>query len=442
MNMDEIIIMRALQTALDCGASQASALYDRAEMSETKARGGEIDSVFSSRSASLCIQLFVEGRFGSFTTNRLSDDDLVRFIRTAASDVRFLAPDPYRRLPDPSLCFMGPVPDLGQYDPSFGSTDSDSRRKTALDCALEVFGESDLVSVETEYDDEDDVMTLADTNGFLKTVRTTRFTLSAECSVTGEGDIKPEGFRYDGAMFLKDLDVNGISSEALRRARAKRGASKLPSGKYTALIENTCSSKLVAPVAAALQGGALYRKNSFLEGKYGEKVFSENFTLVDDPLTPGFYGSSPFDCEGVATRRRTVIDCGVVRDFFLDTYYAAKIGMPQTVSSPSVLRIGSFGLPQGAAGDIDSMLSAAGCGILVTGFNGGNCDGTTGEFSYGVEGFFFEDGKIMHPVSGMNITGNLLSLWSGLTAAGSDARRCSKWQIPSLTFDQVDFNGN
>lgn len=82
-----------------------------------------------------------------------------------------------------------------------------------------------------------------------------------------------------------------------------------------------------------------------------------------------------------------------------------------------------------------------GNGILVTGFNGGNCNGATGDFSYGIEGFLFSGGTIIHPVREMNITGNVVSLWNNLAAVGKDPLKWAKWQIPSLAFENINFNG-
>jgi PmbA protein len=80
-------------------------------------------------------------------------------------------------------------------------------------------------------------------------------------------------------------------------------------------------------------------------------------------------------------------------------------------------------------------------GILVTGFNGGNCNGTTGDFSYGIEGFLIENGKIVKPVSEMNITGNMIDLWSGISELGNDVYKNSSWLMPSILFSGVDFSG-
>jgi PmbA protein len=64
----------------------------------------------------------------------------------------------------------------------------------------------------------------------------------------------------------------------------------------------------------------------------------------------------------------------------------------------------------------------------------------TGDFSFGIEGFAFSKGKITHPVKEMLITGNIMTLWNSLVAAGSDARTSSRWQIPTLAFENVSFS--
>lgn len=89
---------------------------------------------------------------------------------------------------------------------------------------------------------------------------------------------------------------------------------------------------------------------------------------------------------------------------------------------------------------LKDILTLCGSGIYVTGFNGGNCNPVTGDFSYGVEGFAFSRGKITHPVKEMLITGNIIKLWQSLLAAGTDARRSSRWQIPTVAFDGVSFS--
>ena len=116
-------------------------------------------------------------------------------------------------------------------------------------------------------------------------------------------------------------------------------------------------------------------------------------------------------------------------------YNAKKMGTASTVNSPSILVL------QTGKNDLDGLVAEVDKGILITGFNGGNCNSSTGDFSYGIEGFLIENGKLTQPVSEMNVTGNMLALWSSLVETGNDPRLSSSWRIPSLVFEGVDFSG-
>ena len=152
-------------------------------------------------------------------------------------------------------------------------------------------------------------------------------------------------------------------------------------------------------------------------------------------------GSRYFDSDGVATKDLAFIENGVINNYFIDSYYSRKLKMDVTAESPSVPELICG---EGTGTDIASvrdLVRFMNSGILVTGFNGGNYNGVTGDFSYGIEGFFFKGGEIIHPVREMNITGNVVSLWNNFTAAGKDPLKWAKWQIPSLAFENINFNG-
>lgn len=126
---------------------------------------------------------------------------------------------------------------------------------------------------------------------------------------------------------------------------------------------------------------------------------------------------------------------GVLKTYYIDTYNARKMNVEPTISSPSLLVL------QPGSKALDALVADVQKGILVTGFNGGNSNSSSGDFSFGIEGFLIENGKLSRPVNEMNITGNLVSLWASLSAVGNDARLSSSWRIPSLVFDGVDFSG-
>ena len=77
----------------------------------------------------------------------------------------------------------------------------------------------------------------------------------------------------------------------------------------------------------------------------------------------------------------------------------------------------------------------------MTGFLGGNSNATTGDFSVGIKGFLVENGKLVHPVSEMNLAGNHLTFWKQLAEIGGDPWANSSDRAPSLRFDGVQCSG-
>jgi PmbA protein len=142
-----------------------------------------------------------------------------------------------------------------------------------------------------------------------------------------------------------------------------------------------------------------------------------------------------FDGEGIATKKRSVFEKGVLKTYFIDTYYGKKLDMEPNSGGTTNLVFNP------GEKDLDGLLADIPRGILVTGFNGGNSNPVTGDFSYGIEGFLVEKGVLVKPVAEMNITGNFLQLWKDLVAVGSDVDPSRSWRLPSLVFDNVDFSG-
>lgn len=201
------------------------------------------------------------------------------------------------------------------------------------------------------------------------------------------------------------------------------------------ILESPIAGYLLQPILNAMSGQALQQNTSFLYDKLDQQVFSPVLQLVDDPLIPGTIGASHFDYDGVATQRRTIIDHGILRTYFIDTLYSKKLGMEPTTQGTHHL------IMQPGRMNLNELVQEVGEGILVTDFNGGNCDSSTGNFSYGIEGYLIHGGKITQPLSGMNITGNMLKVWKNLSELGNDADPWERDLIPSLVFEGIQFSG-
>jgi PmbA protein len=191
----------------------------------------------------------------------------------------------------------------------------------------------------------------------------------------------------------------------------------------------------VGAFAGALTGAALQQKRSFLEGKAGSEVASPRVDIADEPLVVRGLGSRLFDGEGIRAKRLPLIEKGVLRHFYIDTYYGKKLEMAPTTGGLSNLQWAPGSKSQ------EQLLADVGDGILVTGFLGGNSNDTTGDFSFGVQGFRVKNGKTAEPISEMNISGNHLQLWKRIVAVGNDPYPYSALYTPTLVFEGVEFAG-
>ncbi len=417
-----------------CQASRVS-LYNGSSC-DIEVRNMKIDRLQQASENGLTIHLFVDGRFGSFSTNRLDKQELEKFIKDGIETTRFLAEDKARTLPDPALYYKGNGTDLQLLDPKFDKIDPNEKVTLAMSVCDEIMDKDQrVIAASASYSDSKSFSYMVASNGFEGETANSSFGLSSSISIRGEGDARPESYWFESSLFYDTLIKKGIGTKALERVLRKLGQKKVASGKYQMILDNMNSSRLLSPVVEALSGSAIQQKNSFLLDKLNQKVLGSKMTLIDDPHQPKAAGARYFDREGIATRKMSIFDQGVLKTYFIDTYSGNKMEVKPTISSPSILT-----MKQGN-NSLESLIASVNKGILVTGFNGGNCNSTSGDFSYGVEGFLIENGKTTQPISEMNVTGNMITLWNNLAEIGNDPRNSSNWRIPSLLFNNVDFSG-
>ena len=438
---EEIALARyCLGYAQAQGAQKVRITLSKSLMNLVGLLNGEVDKTAHALDRSLQLQLFADGRYGAFSSNRLEQDGLEAFIREAIGTVKMLEADSLRDLPAPErLAKDAPSGrELALYDPAYDTLTAEQRREMALaSMAWERLQEMPgcrLIAEEGEYSDSVfDSLTL-DSQGLYARHTETSFEIGYESTVEDAQGNHFSSYWWDATPLLKDLQWQSCAETACRRAAGQIGPQGVPGGTYNVIVDSECAGKLLTPVLNALGGFALQQKNSFLQESLGKRLFPDALSIWDLPRTPGDTGCRLFDSEGVATREMPIIDKGVVRTYFLNTYISNKMGLEPTVEDVTRVKV----MPVGGARTLEDLLQAVGDGILVTGFNGGNSNPATGNFSYGIEGFRIQNGKKTHPVREMLITGNFLTLWGNLIATADDARPCLSKLVPSLAFSHVD----
>jgi PmbA protein len=426
----------ALQYALDKGCSDARVAIFTGTDNSFEYRDTQLDKLEQSSENGMTVHLYVDGKYSSYTTNRLEKEELEKFISNGIETTRYLAQDEFRKLPDPGRYSKGDGKGLGIYDESVEKISVDEKLTLIKDCVNEVYQTDErLISVSAGYSDGTSNSYVVTSNGFEGETATTYFSLMAETAMKGEGDARPSSYWYDTTVFWKDLQKKDIGKTAYERTLRKLGQEKIETGVYKMLVDNLSITRLLSPLVSALYGNAIQQKSSFLIDKLEQKIISDKITVIDDPHIPNARGARWFDGEGVATQKFNLIENGVLKRYYIDTYNAGKLGVEPTIQSPSILTL--------KLGDknFDQLLANLDKGIWITGFNGGNSNSTTGDFSFGIEGFLIENGKAIKPLNEMNITGNLLMLWQNILEVGNDPRTLSTWRIPSVLFDAVNFSG-
>ncbi|MBP5566396.1 MAG: TldD/PmbA family protein, partial [Bacteroidales bacterium] len=295
-----------------------------------------------------------------------------------------------------------------------------------------------LISEEGEYSDSEYWNYVVDSQGTKVIHSETSFEFFTELTIQDSRGHKYSGGWWEASPLLKDFHPEKVSQLALQEAVMQIGPKRCRSGKYRAVIDSEVSQKVLNPILNALNAFNIQQKNSFLTDTLGKQVFPAGLDIMDMPRIPGEACGKMFDSEGVATANHYIVKNGVVQEYFVNTYMANKLGIAPTVEDATRPFIPAFKTQQS---DRQALMAMCGDGILITDFCGGNSNPATGDFSYAIQGYRFKDGKIVHPVREMLITGNIVDLWSRLLAAGTDARRCRSKLTPTLAFDAVDFSG-
>ncbi len=430
-NIADLVVEHGLKK----GADQISVSLYENRSTNIEIRDQKIDTLKESNQNGLSIDLYVDKKYSSHSTNRLKKEELLRFVEEAIASTRFLAEDEYRSLPDPDLYYKGGGPDLNVFDPSVDTLDAKKKIDLVTQALNEAYKKDErIISVISNYFDSIQNGIRVTSNGFRGDSKGTNMGMYVSVSVKSDTG-RPSDYWFENSVFFDRLKTTGIGQKALERTLQKIDPKKIASGKYKVIIENRTAGRIANPLYDALTGSSIYQKQSFLIGKQNKQVTSPILTINDDPLIPSAPGSRLFDNEGLAAVKRPVIENGVLRNYYIDNYYGRKLDMRPTSGSLSNVVFSS------GERNAEEMIRSLKKGVFITGFIGGNCNGSTGDFSYGFEGFLIEDGQIVHPVNEMNISGNMNQFWFNLVELGSDLQENSTLRIPSLMFDDIDLSG-
>lgn len=442
--MDENLLNDVVAAAIKAGADAAEAVGAQRQSLSITVRSGALEEVEREEARDLGIRVFVGRRQASVSGSDLSAEARAKLISRVVAMARLAPEDPYAGLADRAMLAGEARPELDVFDPTEPSaTALEERARTAEAAARAAPSVTNSDGASGAWSSTRYVMATSD--GFLGVHRASAFSISAS-AIAGDENGMETGYDGRSVRWQADLPTpESLGAEAGRRAASRLGARKIASTTAPVIFENRLAGSLMSPLIGAISGPAIARGTSFLKDKLGQQIFAKGIHITDDPHRPRGLGSSPFDDEGVANRRRDLIADGVLTTWLLNTSSARQLGLTTTghasrsLAGPPGVSTTNLTFQPGER-DQAALMADAGAGLLITSMFGPSLNGNTGDWSVGCAGFWFEGGEIAYPVNEITVAGNLLDIF-GRVVPGSDLEIRGSANAPSLLIDALAIAG-
>ena len=378
---------KSVQMALNAGASAVMVSLDKAKTEIYALLDGEIDNIRQTGDRSLTFNIYADGKYGTFSTNRFEEESLRDFLCKAVETVRMLVADPFRGLPDKKDLATDAVngDEMGLCWYGYDSVSRDEKLEMAR--RVSVFGEfsapsSDrnwrVVSEEVEYNNTLSDTYLTSSDGCRCRQTETSFEVSSQVTVEDNDGNKYSGLWWDYGVSPEKVLTSECGRKAVEMAVMQIAPVNADKGKYTMVVSRLVSGRLLQPVLNALSSLSVYQKSSFLVDALGKQVFSKGLNVVDMPLEKGKSGAILFETDGRACRNREIITDGVVKENFTSIYMSRKLGIPPTSSCPNRPVLQPFVSEELLGGERgDGHCGVSGAGLDGSGL-GGDCGGEHG----------------------------------------------------------------
>lgn len=439
--------------ALRCGVADAEVTVREGDEFSATVRMGEVETLKESGSRGVGLRVLMEAdngyRVASTSSSDFSAEGIDHLIRGAVMLARVTSVDPFAGLAEAGE--FGQVGgDLGLYHEDVYSLPTEERIAWARR------GESAAMAVDTRLVNSDgasfDAATgrkiFANSRGFAGEYRSSYCSIAVSPIAQGANGEMQRDYWWSQARAFHGLDApEEVGREAARRTLRMLDARRVATQQAPVVFAPEVARGLVGAIFDAATGDAIYRQASIFAGKLGERVAAESVTVVDDGTIPGGFGTSPFDAEGLPSRKTVIVERGVLRNYILNTYAGKKLGMKSTgnagrgLAGNPYLSAGNLYLEAGkrAAAEIVRGVQR---GLYVTRLMGQGVNLVTGDYSRGAAGLWIENGELTYPVHEITIAGNLKEMLRNIRAVGSDLEFRGATAAPTLRVDGMTIAGS
>jgi PmbA protein len=438
--------------ALSAGASDADVTIREGDEFAVSVRLGEVETLKESGSRGVGLRVLVQAdngyRVASTSSSDFTTEGIEHLVHGAVALARVTSIDPFAGLAEPGE-FGQLGGDLQLYHEDVYSLPTEERiawARRAEAAAMAV--DTRLVNSDgASFDAATGQRIFANSRGFAGAYRSSYCSIAASPIAQSQNGEMQHDYWWSQARAFRDLEQpEAVGQEAARRTLRMLDARRVATQQGPVIFAPEVARGLVGAIFDAATGDAIYRGASIFTGKLGEQVAAESVTVVDDGTIVGGFGTSPFDAEGLPSRRTVIVERGVLRSYVLNTYAGRKLGMKSTgnagrgLAGNPYLDAGNLFLEAGSETP-EAILRGVERGLYVTRLMGQGVNPVTGDYSRGAAGLWIENGEPAYPVHEITIAGNLNDMLRNITAMGNDLVFRGATAAPTLRIDGMTIAG-
>ncbi|MRX27477.1 metalloprotease PmbA [Kangiella sp. HZ709] len=425
------LVKEGLLMAQRAGADAAEIWCHNTVGNSIEVRNQELETLEFNQDSSLSLTLYFNQSKGSVSINDVTRSGIEKGVKAASDIARFTQADEYAGLA-PKDRMATDIKDLELCHPSSMSIEeSIEQAKMAESTALDNFiiKQSEGANIYGHCS----ASICANSHGFIAKKFTSRYSLSTTMIADSDSGMLKEAYYSVGRDYLDLEPAQLIGTEVSNRLQRRLRQGTIKAGKYPVVFTPETARTIWGHLLSALKGGALYQKSSFMLNKKDQKVLPSTVQIVEDPFILKGFGSGCYDSEGVATYKRDIVADGILKDYFLSSYSAKRLGLESTASAGGIhnILIGHDEISQ------TELIKKVGTGLLVTELMGQGVNIVTGNYSRGASGFWIENGEIKHFVQEITIAGNLNDMLLNIIGLANDIDHRSSILTGSMAIDHL-----
>jgi len=437
-----------VRQAMSGGATAAECVVREGDEFSTLVRLGQVETLKEAGSKSIGVRVFNGKRAASTYSSDFSRAGLERMVKSAIELSKITSEDPFAGIPDASQ--LGSLSgDLDLYSADVYSLAGEERisyarraEKAALDYDPRIKN-----SEGGSFDAATGHKVLANSHGFVGEYQRSYCSVAAVPIAQNENGSMQRDYWFSVARNLGRLESpEHVGTVAAQRTLRRLGARKVKTAHVPVVLDPLVAVSMLDHIFEGVNGDSVYRGASFLAGKLGEKIAGDRVTVIDDGTMIGGFGTSPFDGEGIPTRRTVVIENGVLKSYLLNTYTAKKLGLQTTANAARGLAgtpgigPGNYFLQPGTKTP-QQMIGEIKDGLYVTEFLGHGANLVTGDYSRGASGMWISGGELAYPVEEITVAGNLKEMFFNIAEIGNDLEFRGAMACPTIRIEGLTVGG-